>query len=96
MPIYYPNLITELDAEISCLQQARKLLSENSTSTGTRKRKFTMSAGARAKIASAQRKRWALGITVFQKGRQAEPVGWLKPANLDITTLLSVGLRMTP
>ena len=61
MPINYPNLIIAIDAEISRLQQARKLLSGSSSSTGTvtRKRKFTISAEARARISAAQKKRWA-------------------------------------
>ena len=50
------EIITAIDAEISRLQQARKLLAG---STGTRKRKRVMSAEARARISAAQKKRWA-------------------------------------
>jgi len=53
------EVITAIDAEISRLQQARTLLSENSAGSGTRNRKRSLSAEARAKIAAAQRKRWA-------------------------------------
>jgi len=56
MPINYPNLIEAIDAEISRLQQARKLLAG---SAGTRGAKRVMSAEARARIGAAQRKRWA-------------------------------------
>ena len=61
MPINYPDLITGIDAEISRLQQARKLLSGNiNIRTGTHKRKrATLSAEARARISAAQKKRWA-------------------------------------
>jgi hypothetical protein len=50
-----PELIAALDAEISRLQQARKLLS------GTRRRggKRAISAEGRARISPAMKKRWA-------------------------------------
>ncbi len=51
------ELIAAIDAEISRLQQARKLLAGV---TGTRGSKpGTMSATARARISAAQKKRWA-------------------------------------
>jgi hypothetical protein len=59
MPINWPNLITAIDAEISRLQQARKLLSRTDNGTRPRKRKFKMSAEGRASIIAAQKKRWA-------------------------------------
>jgi hypothetical protein len=63
------SIVAEIDAEISKLQQARRLLAgqptAGTTSSGTtntalqgRKRK-KMSAAARAKISAAQKKRWA-------------------------------------
>jgi hypothetical protein len=63
------RIVAELDAEISRLQQARKLLTggpvaagKGSRATGValggQKRK-KMSAAARAKISAAQKKRWA-------------------------------------
>jgi hypothetical protein len=58
MPINYPNLIAAIDAEIATLVRARTLLvTVASTRTGGRKRK--LSAESRAKIAAAQKKRWA-------------------------------------
>jgi hypothetical protein len=60
------EILTSIDSEISILKQARALLTGNSASRGgpvssghTAKRKFTMSAEGREKIAAAQRKRWA-------------------------------------
>jgi hypothetical protein len=56
------ELIAAIDAEISRLQQARKLVagsSRSNTGTVTRKRKITMSAEGRARISAAQKKRWA-------------------------------------
>ena len=57
------QLIASIDAEISRLQQARALLNGNdSTGIVIRKRKRkrgVMSAEGRARIAAAQRKRWA-------------------------------------
>jgi hypothetical protein len=55
MPVNWPNLIASIDAEISRLQQARKLLS----GTGTHGGKRIMSAEGRARIVAAQKKRWA-------------------------------------
>lgn len=56
-------IITAIDVEISRLQQARRLLSGgNETGHGSRKRalaKRVLSPEARAKIAAAQKKRWA-------------------------------------
>ncbi len=61
------EIIAEIDAEIERLEQARKLLSNrrklqignlvDKKSAGHKKR--TLSAEARARIAQAQRKRWA-------------------------------------
>lgn len=48
--------IATIDAEISRLQQARKLLAGK---TRTRGGKHVMSAEARARISAAQKKRWA-------------------------------------
>jgi ElaB/YqjD/DUF883 family membrane-anchored ribosome-binding protein len=66
------NIIEELDAEIARLKEVRKLLSSTSSLaadgvTGKRsaatktvhRKKRTLSAEARKKIADAQRKRWA-------------------------------------
>ena len=57
------EILASIDSEISVLKQARALLT--GTNNGARavgrpkKRKFTMSAEGRAKIAAAQRARWA-------------------------------------
>jgi len=62
MPINYPGLIAAIDAEIATLIRARTLLiTVATTQTRGRKRggKRTLSAEARAKIAAAQKKRWA-------------------------------------
>jgi hypothetical protein len=54
------ELIAAIDAEISRLQQARKLLSSSGTGSGTRgSKRGAMSAEARARISAAQKKRWA-------------------------------------
>ena len=59
------DIISALDVEINRLQQARNILSSlGATSTpatkpATKKRKRTMSAEVRKRIAEAQRKRWA-------------------------------------
>lgn len=55
------QLISEVDSEISRLQQVRALLAgERSVNRAKpRGRRRTLSAEARAKIAAAQRKRWA-------------------------------------
>jgi hypothetical protein len=50
------ELIAAIDAEISRLQQARKLLAG---STGTRGGKHVISAEGRARISAAMKKRWA-------------------------------------
>jgi len=59
----YKNVIAEIDAQISKLQQARDVLTGLAGSQSTdgrqgRKRK-NMSAAARARIAAAQKARWA-------------------------------------
>jgi len=55
------ELLSQIEAEISVLKQARALLAGNGASRDRRrgKRTWTMSAEAREKIAAAQRKRWA-------------------------------------
>jgi hypothetical protein len=64
------GIIEQLDIEISNLQQARALLSNVATKKGpgrpkstqprvTKPKKRTMSAEGRAKIAAAQKARWA-------------------------------------
>jgi hypothetical protein len=63
------NIVAHIDAEISRLQQVRRLLADapvdvskvrvtTGAGVGGRKRK-KMSAAARAKISAAQKKRWA-------------------------------------
>jgi len=55
------QLISEIDSEISRLQQARALLAGGHTINAAKPHggKRTLSAEARARIAAAQRKRWA-------------------------------------
>jgi outer membrane PBP1 activator LpoA protein len=55
------QLISEIDSEISRLQQARALLAGNHTVNRAKphRSKRILSADARARIAAAQRKRWA-------------------------------------
>jgi hypothetical protein len=62
------EILASVESEISILKQARALLAGTSNGTGhgtsrvgrpAKKRKFTMSAEGRARIAAAQRKRWA-------------------------------------
>jgi hypothetical protein len=57
------NLISEIDAEIARLQQARNLLdglqSRTTTAPAKKPAKRKLSAAARKKIAAAQKKRWA-------------------------------------
>ena len=54
------ELIAAIDEEIDRLMQVRKLLfTGGSIQTGGRRRKRHLSAEARARIAAAQRKRWA-------------------------------------
>ena len=57
MPVNYPNLFTEIDAEIARLMQVRKLLLTGA-SIQTRGRKRKLSAAAQARISAAQKKRW--------------------------------------
>ena len=61
-------VIAAIDAELSKLNQARKLLAGTAAAqpsatpakkTGTRKKKRRLSAEGRERIAAAQRKRWA-------------------------------------
>jgi len=58
------RILAELDSEISRLQEVRSLLTQSgpkptTTKPATKRRKRTLSAEARKKIADAQRKRWA-------------------------------------
>lgn len=66
------NILAQIDAEISRLSQARKLLANIGTATPTvvrnvkraaakakPRKKHVLSAEARKRIADAQRKRWA-------------------------------------
>jgi hypothetical protein len=51
------DIIAELDAEISCLQQAKALLIGTTVKHGPGKR--VLSPEARARIVAAQKARWA-------------------------------------
>jgi hypothetical protein len=58
------EILASIGSEISLLKQARALLTGATNGTHrvgrpAKKRKFTMSAEGRAKIAAAQRARWA-------------------------------------
>lgn len=55
------EILREIDSEIARLQQARELLSGGGTGArvGRRSGKRVLSPEARARIAAAQRKRWA-------------------------------------
>jgi len=55
------QLISEIDSEISRLQQARALLAGGHTANRVKHAgtKRTLSAEARARIAAAQKRRWA-------------------------------------
>uniref|UniRef100_A0A372ILS1 Uncharacterized protein n=1 Tax=Paracidobacterium acidisoli TaxID=2303751 RepID=A0A372ILS1_9BACT len=54
------NLIPELNKEIARLREARNLLAGTSSPKGAKaSKKRTLSAEARARIAAAQKKRWA-------------------------------------
>lgn len=58
------ELLSQIDSEISRLQEARNLLAGHGTSNGPKrarpkKVKRVLSAEARERIAAAQRKRWA-------------------------------------
>ena len=56
------EILSSIDSEIASLQQARALLAGqvgHSAGKGRATKKRTLSAEARAKIAAAQRKRWA-------------------------------------
>jgi hypothetical protein len=55
------QLVTEIDSEIARLQQARALLAGVGSATPAKapRRKRTLSAEARARIAAAQKRRWA-------------------------------------
>ena len=92
------RIVVELDAEISRLHQARKLLagtpvadSKGGHRTGGprkgRKRRM-MSAAARAKISSAQKKRWA-------KKKDGEEVTNLLPIGLNAYSIRKFPLHTT-
>jgi hypothetical protein len=51
-----PEVMAAIDAEISRLQQARKLLSGSAATHGS---KHVISAEGRARISAAMKKRWA-------------------------------------
>ena len=53
------QVIRSIDEEISRLQQAKALLNSTGKATGRGRVPRTMSAAARARIAAAQRARWA-------------------------------------
>jgi hypothetical protein len=53
------DLLSQIDDEISSLQQARTLLAGHNRASHAARKKRTLSADARARIAAAQRKRWA-------------------------------------
>jgi hypothetical protein len=57
------DILVSIDSEISVLREARALLTGTSNAARrgrpAKKRKFTMSAEGRARIAAAQRARWA-------------------------------------
>ena len=53
------ELIAAIDAEIARLQQVRNLLAGTNYTETTERRKYKLSAAARARISAAQRKRWA-------------------------------------
>jgi len=53
------EMLALIDAEIKKLTQARALLAGTSNSSRGRRKKGTMSPEGRARIAAAQRKRWA-------------------------------------
>jgi hypothetical protein len=54
------DIIAQIDAEIARLKEVQSLLNGSGTTpTTTPKKKGTMSAEGRARIAAAQKKRWA-------------------------------------
>jgi hypothetical protein len=53
------KLLEEVKKEIARLQRVVELLEDGGTSTSGRRKRKPMSAEARAKIAAAQKKRWA-------------------------------------
>lgn len=66
------SLIAAIDAEIATLQSARKLLADVSSkatkpAAATPRKRHTMSAEGRAKVAAAQRKRWAAAKKLQRK-----------------------------
>jgi hypothetical protein len=58
-----PDLLSQIDAEIERLQKARTLVANLGSTDGhtskKRRKRRRLSTEARAKIAAAQRKRWA-------------------------------------
>lgn len=66
------RIVSEIDAQIARLEQARKLLSGDATPTTAKGRPgaregHTVSPEARARIAAAQRARWAKQMTGKKK-----------------------------
>jgi len=61
------ELLSSVESEIATLQQVRAVLAGQDGYRPTSERKWTMSAEARAKIAAAQRKRWAKQKRVAKK-----------------------------
>jgi fructoselysine-6-P-deglycase FrlB-like protein len=63
------DLLSAIDSEIARLQEARALLAGTGSSIAKRGRpaKYTMSAEGRARIAAAQRARWAKQKKVANK-----------------------------
>lgn len=53
------ELLSQIDAEISRLQQVRALLGKGGAVSSGKRKKRVLSADARERIAAAQRKRWA-------------------------------------
>jgi hypothetical protein len=53
------DILTAIDSELIVLKQARALLAGNINGTKLGHKKGTMSAAGRARVAAAQRKRWA-------------------------------------
>lgn len=64
------QLVSEIDSEIARLQQVRTLLAGVGSATHAKapRRKRTLSAEARARIAAAQKRRWAKQKGAAKKG----------------------------
>jgi len=63
------QLISEIDSEISRLQQVRALLTGAASTSAMKqaRKKRTLSAEARARIAAAQKRRWAKQKSAVKK-----------------------------